>query len=189
MHQTVQARVGVLALLSLGLAACTAVGVGGSSEWKVPYPPPGYAHRVGSSPLELFWNCARPGTNLLQVDGLAVNQLGDADVRSLKIELTGVNAQGADVSSATFESPNLQISTGESQPFRMDLHTTGAEMRFDMYYEYGYANGSEGRFIEGSFQEGRSILLAAAGDFPLLLAQNTRSVVRDVCSPTQHLAR
>ncbi len=189
MRKVTSVRMGVMALLSLGLFACTAVGVGGPTAFSLPYPPPGYAHHVHSQPLDLYWNCARPGPNVLQMDGVAVNQLGSGDVRFLKFELTGVNAQGFDVSSAKFDSPNLSISTGESQPFRIDLPTTGAETRFDLYYQFGYHHGSESHFMESFYHRGRGVLLAAAGDFPLLLVGNTENVVRDACSPTAHLAR
>jgi hypothetical protein len=190
MRQMTRVRIGLLALLSMGLFACASDGVGGAAGWQMPYPPTGYAHHIGSNPLDLYWNCARPGPSVLQMDGLAVNALGDAEVLFLKIELAGVNARGLDVSSAKFESPNIQIWMRESQPFRMDLPTTGAEVRFDLYYEYGYHGGGEGTDTpRGFLPDGRGALLAAAGNFPILLAQGTRNVVRDACSPTQHLAR
>jgi hypothetical protein len=177
MRRTTQVRAGVLVLLGMGLFACTSAKMGGQSGWGLPYPPPGYAHHVGSHALELFWNCTRPEPNVLRMDGVAANPFSGADVLFLKFELAGVDAQGREVSSAHFESPNIQIWMDESAAFRLDLPTTGQEVRVDLFYEYGFHMDDE------------ISLLAAVGDVPLLLAQGARNVVRDACSDTQHLAR
>ena len=142
-----------------------------------PYPPPGYTHHVGSSALELFWNCNRPEPNLLRIDGVAVNRISGGDVHFLKFEAAGIGSREREVSSAKFDSPNIQISIGQSEPFRLDLQTTGQEVRFDLFYEYGFHSENE------------ISLLAAAGEPPRFLAQGTRNIVRDACSATLHLAR
>ncbi len=106
------------------------------------------------------------------MDGVVANRFSGADVLFLKITLVGVDTRERELSSAHFASPNVQLSTGESEPFRLDLPMTGKEVRVDLFTEYGSPNTND---------------LAAVGAGPLLLAQGARAVVRDACSATQHL--
>ncbi len=168
---------GLLALLCLGAVACAASRDVGQSSQPLGYPPPGYPHHVGSTALEFFWRCAQPEPRLLQVEGVAVNISGGAPARFLKLELAGADVQGRYVASAIFETPAPEIWPGDSQPFRLALRTTGTEVRFDLFYEYGYEAERDVR------------LLAATGNTPFRLAEGLRNIVRDACSPTQHLTR
>ncbi len=164
-------------LLCLGAVACSAPRGAGLASQPLVYPPPGYPHHAGSTALEFFWRCNQPEPRLLQVEGVAINVKGGLEARFLKLELAGVEAQGRYVASATFESPNLQIGLGESQPFRFALRTTGTEARFDLFYEYGFQTEEDVR------------LLAPVKPVSFLVAEGVRSMVRDACSPTQHLTR
>jgi len=166
-------------LLLLGLAACAGDGPLGlpASEYG-PYPPPGMAHRVASAHVELFWNCFRPDPGNLSLEGVAVNPWASQPVRFLELELVGVGGKERSVSAIKAEAPNILLHTRESTPFKLDLRTTGTEVRFDLYYQY--------RFQEG----GRGFLLAGppvGGAFQV--AQLVRFLVRDACNETQHLAR
>ena len=76
-------RVGFLLLSGIALSACAQYGTGGfSTATPAQYPPPGYAHRVESSHVALFWNCTDAGPGVLQLEGVAVNPWAQQPVMS-----------------------------------------------------------------------------------------------------------
>ncbi len=169
-------RAGLVPLLLLGLSACAADG-----SFKlampppVPYPPKGYTHMVGTAATVLYWNCTQPEAGMLRVEGTAFNPWGDAPIRYLEFELAGVDKQDSTVAEATAEARNSEIMTNQSSPFAVELRTTGREVRYDLYYQFQYPGG-------------RSPMLSGpvvAGAFPRF--HGIRFLVRDACSPTQHL--
>jgi len=170
----------LVAAVMLGLAACAFLGVPlQSKEGPSPYPPDVYAHRVATSHVVLYWNCSRPATDLLRVDGVAQNPWSSQEVRFLELELVGVDGQDRIVSEAAAAVPDFLLGTNQISPFRLDLRTVGGEVRFDLYYHYRYDETDE-----------VDILLAGppmAGPRPLASTQN--SLARDVCSDTRHRAR
>lgn len=174
-------RTGLLVLLGMGLWGCVA---GGTMPFpamaSVPYPPPNYAHRVESSAVALYWNCAQPEPGLLQLSGLAFNPWSSQPVRLLEFDLVGVDAHDRSVSSAEAQAGDQQIFTNQSTPFQLDLRTAGTEVRFDLYYQYIYQDRGHGDAI-------------IAGPLPPgsfhLVQQTHRFLVRDACSESQHLWR
>ncbi len=110
-----------------------------------PYPPPGFAHEVSAVAIELFWNCTRPQTDTLRVDGLAFNLWSAANVRRLKLSLVGVNAREASVSEISSDAQSFLLGTMRSTPFQLDLKTTGSEVRFDLFYQFQYVEAGRGR--------------------------------------------
>ncbi len=171
--------IGLLALLAVGLSACSANGTLQLPAAATPYPPPGYTHRVGNAQVDLYWRCTHPQPGLLRLDGLAFNPWGDQPVRFLEFELVGVDSGEHAVSATRAEARDFQLFTGQSTPFVLDLKTTGSEARFDLYYQY--------RFQEGDHLRPIARLVS---NRPFLLAQQTmRFMVRDACSETQHRVR
>lgn len=168
-------------ILSVGVAlsGCTADGsFPGSATQATPYPPPGYSHTIQSSAVVLYWNCARPAPNVVELSGLAFNPWQSQPVRDLEIELVGVDSRDRTVSAATVEAPDYQILTNQSTPFQLQLRTAGGESRLDLYYRYKFQDG------------GRDWIVAGPGwDGPILLAQQVQFRVRDACSETQHRVR
>ena len=176
MRMTGNIRTGLLALLGVGLSACAADGT-----WRLPaaeptlYPPAVFTHRVASSHVVLYWNCARPEPGVLRLDGVAQNPWGHQEVRFLELELVGMDARERTVSQAAAAVPNFLLRTNEISPFHLDLRTAGTEVRFDLFYQYRFQDNG-GRFLAGS-----------PVGVPRLLAQATqRFMARDVCSDTQH---
>ncbi len=185
-------RLGLLLFLVGGLAACAgAVGPLPPNAEQFPYPPPGFAHRVASPAVELFWNCARPAPDTLEVAGLAFNPWSGEDIQFLKFDLVGVDASGRTVSEATGMARDLSVGTMDATPFQLTLQTAGTETRFDLFYQYRYQEPGDtgGGGERSSLPAGAlPVRLAAAG--PLLLAQVVQPlVVRDVCAETMHRAR
>jgi hypothetical protein len=162
---------GLLGLLSLGLAACAQM----ASAPRVPYPPPGYEHRIQSSHVTLFWNCTLPDPGRLQIGGLAFNIWSSQPIRYLELEAVGVDGNERSVASMKTKADDIQIFTNESTPFRIDLPVAGSVSRIDLYYQY-------------LFQEGdHAIIVSSAASVPFRLAQGTvRFHVRDACNPSQH---
>ena len=172
-------RAGLLLLLGIGLAACAGDGsLGLPPSAYGPYPPPGMVHRVASAHVELFWNCSRPDSGSVSLEGVAVNPWADQPVRFLEVELVGVGGKERSVSAIKAEAPNILLHTRESTPFKLDLRTTGTEVRFDLYYQYRFQDGGRGFLLAGS---------PVPGAFEV--AQLNRFLIRDACNETQHLAR
>jgi len=172
-------RVGFLLLLAIALSACAQYGTAGfSTATPAPYPPPGYTHRVESSHVALFWNCTEAGPGVLQLEGVAVNPWAQQPVRFLEFELAGVDARERTVSEAAGEAKDIQIYTMASSPFVVELRPVGSEVRYDLYYQYQFSDPSHERMISGPMVKGA---------FPRM--HGDRYLVRDACSPTQHLMR
>ena len=189
-------HIGLLVFLGIGLWGCTPP-VGG---WSGPlgdvtsYPPPGFTHEVGSSAVQLFWNCSRPQPDTLVLDGLAFNPWSASEVRDLEFRLVGVDAQGWSLAEATGEATYRLLGSMRSTPFQLVLRTSGGEARFDLFYRYHYREPGDG---DGHDQPTHTrlpggeapVLLASAG--PVLLAQvpNTYLMVWNACDETMHRAR
>jgi hypothetical protein len=146
---------------------------------KIQWPPAEYRHTVETTAIRQYWNCTRPETNVMRLDGLAANLWNAAPVKFLEWTLEGVDKDGRSLSSATVESKVIQLATNQFTQFQIDLRTVGSEARFDLYYTYQFFDTGRDRW-EASLH----------GDGPVLLAQrNVRFFVLDACSDTQHLVR
>jgi len=180
MSHRVGSLVGLVVLLGVSLSACATDGsLGLPAAEPKPYPPPGYAHRVASSHVELYWNCTQAEPGILRLVGVAVNPWNSQEVRFLEFDFVGVDARERTVSDAQGQARDFLLGTNQSTPFQLDLRTAGSEVRFDLYYKYRFQDRSH-----------REIVAAQVGGRPFLLAQQTnRFLARDVCSETQHLAR
>jgi hypothetical protein len=138
-----------------------------------------FAHRVATSEVVLLWNCLQPELGLLRVVGEAQNPWQAQPIGYLELQLVGVDAQDRQTAQAAGAVRDIQILTNQRSPFQLDLRTAGTEVRFDLYYHY--------QFHDEWDSSARLAGPAMAG--PRLLAQTQTFLARDVCSPTQHLAR
>ena len=163
---------------ALGLASCAAVEAPGSVT-KPGAPPEAFAHRVATAELVLVWNCLQPEPGLLRVVGEAQNPWEVKPIGFLELQLVGVDAQGRETAQAAGKARDIQILTNQRSPFQLELRTAGTEVRFDLYYHYQFDNEWD--------SEARLAGPAMVG--PRLLAQTRSQLARDVCSPTQHMAR
>lgn len=178
MWKTTALRSGLGMVLGLSLGACAPGGTLQSLAAAPPvYPPAEFAHRVASSHVVLYWNCARPEPGILRLDGVAHSPWAHQEVRFLELTLTGADASGRYVSEATAALPEILLRTNEVSPFRLDLRTTGTEVRFDLFYQYRFQD------------DGRSFVAGALAGAPRMLAQTVNFMARDVCSETQHRVR
>jgi hypothetical protein len=173
------ARAGLMFLLALGLSACAADGsFRFAAGPPVPYPPTGYTHVVRTSAVELYWNCTQPEAGILRLEGAAFNPWGDAPVQHLELQLAGVDTHDRTVSQGAADARDSQIMTNQSSPFALDVRTTGREVQYDLYYQYQYPDGGrDGILLSGPM---------VPGAFPRFSGRPF--LVRDACSPTQHLA-
>lgn len=159
--------------LVLSLMGCVS---GQAPATTSPVPLSTFAHRVGSSYVVLYWNCERPESGRLQVDGIA--QSPWAEVRSLEFDLVGLDTQDHIVSEIKGESRDPVIRTNQASPFRLELRTVGSEARFDLYYQHQIVP-----------EEMDALVAGPPMARPRLVAQADRFLVRDICSETQHRAR
>ena len=170
-------RLALACVLGFALSACVAdQSLRGAATEATPYPPPGYSHTVQSNDVALYWNCARSETGAIQVSGLAFNPWSAQPVRFLELELVGVGSGERTVSEVGIQARDIQLLTNQSTPFQLDLRTTGAETRFDLYYRYKFQD-------DGHHPKEASL----AWDGPVLFAQSQKQFrVRDACSETLH---
>ncbi len=171
-------RMALTGLAALGLAACATAGESGPYGSASTPLPAAFAHRMDTAEMALFWNCARPESGVLRLEGVAQNPSQAEPISSLQFELVGVDARGHSVSEARADADDYRIDTNQSSPFRLNLRLTGGETRFDLFFQYYFSQ-----------TEMDARLAGAPVAMPWLLADTTRYLVRDACSETQHLAR
>ncbi len=169
----------LLAMAALGLAGCAAEeGTGPHKTASPTQPTVAYAHRASSSELVLYWNCERPEPTVLRLGGIAQSPWEAEPIVSLRFELVGVDQKGRSVSETRAEADDTQLGTNQRTPFRLDLRTSGREVRFDLFFQYYFTQPTV-----------TSRLAGAPVPMPWLLADTMRSVIRDACAENQHLAR
>ena len=86
--------------------------------------------------LYLRWNCLYQPPGLV-IQGIA-NNVAMNPVKNLQISITGVSAQGQQVSSGTAESLPYMLQTNTRQPFEIPIQTAGTEVTFNMTYGYEF---------------------------------------------------
>ena len=152
----------IVALASCGAVACATEG----SRQSAPplYPPAVFAHRVSTSDVTVYWNCAQPEPGALRVDGVVQNT-GGGSVEYAEVEIVSVDARDRTIASVRTAVRDLALQTSQISPFQLGLRTVGAEARIDLYYEYRV----------------RSLF-----GFGGVRASPERFRARDVCSETQH---
>ena len=169
-------RVVPLIGIAMVAAACAAVDMAGPLA-----PLDAFTHRVANSELVLRWNCLRPTTNTLRVEGVAHNPWQAQPIGYLELQVVGVDAQDRQTAEAAGKARDFQILTNQRSPFQLDLPTVGTEVRVDLYYQYRFNH---------EWESGTLLLAGPLMHSPGRYAQSTISyMVRDACSPTQHLAR
>ena len=149
----------MVALVEMVLSACAAQ--------PAVYPPATFAHRVATQDVEIYWNCTKAESGLLQVDGVARN-IGGRDVRFLNLEVESVNVRESRLLSAAAPLQALVLPINQLSPFQLQLPTRGDEARYDLFYQYRVP----------------SRLGALDPD-----AGERRFMARDVCSDTQNRSR
>lgn len=108
-----------------------------------PMPPfDSFAHRISDGTLFLYWNCSRPAPGAVRVEGWANNPDSPQPIKDLEFILYGVNAQERTVSQTKVSAQAYLIQTNDPTTFTIDLKTVGAEVRYDLVYEYWGAGGS-----------------------------------------------
>jgi len=168
-----QGRAWLLVVVAMAVTSCAAVDSAGTGA-----PPEAFMHRAANSEVVLLWNCLQPASGVLRVEGVARNPWQAQPIRFLELQVVGVDAQGRQTAEATAKTPDIQILTSQQSPFQLDLRTVGTEVRFDLYYQYRFNQEWDNAMVAGPSTVG-----------PRLYAQTNTNMVRDVCSPTQHLAR
>jgi hypothetical protein len=172
--------IALLFLAAVGLSACAADGtLQLPAAASTPYPPPGFTHQGGNSHVELYWNCTQPEPGILQVEGLAFNPWSGQPVGFLEFDVVGVGSRGRAVSQVHGAARDFLLYTNQNTPFRLDLRTSGAEIRFDLFYQYRFQDRSHRSLDAGP----------AVGVPPRLAQQDQHFMVLDACSETQHRMR
>ena len=162
-----------LLVVAMGVTSCVAVDTAGTGA-----PPDAFTHRAANAEVVLLWNCLQPASGVLRVQGVASNPWHAQPIRYLELQVVGVDAQGRQTAEAAGKVWDIQIFTNQQAPFQLDLRTAGAEVRVDLYYQYHFNHEYDTAMLAGPPTVG-----------PRLYAQTKGNMVRDACSPTQHLAR
>jgi hypothetical protein len=169
-----------VAVLVVGMTGCASLQSSGTPGGPAPALLNAFAHRASSSHLVLYWNCGRSAPDVLRLEGIAQNPWFVEEIRALEFELVGVGARDRTVSEVKGEARDTAIRTNQTSPFLLELRTVGGELRFDLYYQYQFAEGEE-----------MDALLAGPPMVPsrFFSPGGNRFLVRDVCSESQHRAR
>lgn len=164
----------LLVALAMWVTGCAAVDASGTAA-----SPDAFAHRVATSEVVLRWNCLQHAAGMLRVEGVAHNPWQSQPIGYLEVQAVGVDADGRQTAEAAGRARDIQILTNEQSPFQLDLRTTGSEVRVDLYYQYRFNQEYDAALLAGPPMVGAR-----------RYAQTTTThMVRDACSPTQHLAR
>jgi hypothetical protein len=164
----------LLLVVAMGIMSCVAV-----DKTNTGAPPDAFSHRTANSDVVLFWNCLQPASGVLRVEGVAHSPWQAQPIRYLELYLVGLDAQGKQTVEAFGKAQDAQIFTNQRSPFQFDLRTAGTEVRVDLYYQYLFNEEWDNAMLAGPPTVG-----------PRRYAQSRRgNMVRDACSPTQHLAR
>ncbi len=166
-------RYALLLLVAMGVTSCAGLDTAGTGA-----PPDAFLHRAANSEVVLLWNCLRPASGVLRVEGVARNPWQAQPIRYLEVEVVGLDAQGRQTAEAAGKVRDIQLFTNQQSPFQLDLRTSGAEVRFDLYYQYLFNAEWDNALLAGPPMVGQR-----------RYAQTRTNMVRDACSPTQHLAR
>jgi len=147
------------ALTVLVLGSLVACGQPGVTQ---PLGPETFARQVSDGTVVLYWNCTRPASGLLRVDGVMSNPVVPGPIRDVDLTLYGVDGTGRDVSRVTGSTASYQIPPMVSSPFRLDLPLAGGDVQFDLRYQY------QGSFGGGASDDGGASAI-------------TSNLARDVC--------
>jgi hypothetical protein len=146
--------------LTLCVIALTACGLA------KPMPPfDSFAHRISDGTVSLYWDCSRPAPGAVRVDGWANNPAYPQPINDLEFILYGVNAQESNVSQAKASAQAYLIQTNEPTTFVINLKTVGAEVRYDLVYQY-WGGGDSGM----GFRGGGGV------------SQRQQNMARDICA-------
>jgi hypothetical protein len=150
----------LMLMLVLGIVGLTACGLA------KPMPPfDSFAHRISDGTVSLYWNCSRPAPDGVRVEGWANNPDYPQPINDLEFILYGVNAQEGTVSQAKASAKAYLIQTNEPTTFTIDLKTVGAEVRYDLVYQY-WGAGDSGMGFRGGGRVG----------------QRQQNMAKDVCA-------
>ena len=163
----------LLVVVAMGITSCVAVDTPTTGA-----PTEAFTHRTANSDVVLLWNCLQPASGVLRIEGVAHSPWQAQPVRYLEVQVVGVDAQGRQTAEATGKARDIQIFTNQRSPFQLDLRTAGTEVRVDLYYQYLFNEEYDTAMLAGPPMVG-----------PRRYAQTRTNMVRDACSPTQHLAR
>lgn len=131
MRQTRYASLG-LALLTMCLAACGPVIMSTSSEERE------FPQRVTDGRVELRWSCSRTEAGEVRIEGVANNPWHSQPIRSLQIQVFGVDSNGANVMLASARPRDFLIQTNGRSPFEITFTPASTEAQFDFIYVYRF---------------------------------------------------
>ena len=165
-------RLAWLLPLCLVVAACAADG----SRTSVligaePFPPPDLPHRAASSHVEFYWRCDRTDPGMMRIAGLARNPWSSQAVQYLEFEAAGVDRDGRVVSEGHAVASADFLGTNQLTRFRLDIRSSGREVRYDLYYQYQFEEPDLDARLAGP----------GAGRV-LMAARLNRFSVRDACA-------
>ncbi len=126
--------------LVVGLAACA------QQAWA---PQVNYAYEVDDGRVYIRWNCffQPPG---LVMRGFVNSPVLMVPIKNTQLSVSGINAQGATVSSVQASALPYLIETNQRTPFEVHVPTRGTEVRFDLWYSYT----AGGPFMDSNDQRG-----------------------------------
>ncbi len=163
MPSMTRVRCGVVAVVSMLLAACTPDHYVPLSSAPVP-PSASFAHRAASPDVELLWNCSSPQPQTTRIRGAARN-IGQWEVQSIELTVQSVQTGQASLLQTGVGLPDTILYGRDPSPFQIDLPLEKTPSRIDLAARFQVTPGPGA--------------LGASGTPGLL-------TVEDACSPGRH---
>ncbi len=95
----------------------------------------GFAHRMVSQDVEVYWNCSRPRPTLLRLDGISKN-IGKGEVHLLGMELHDVDRQTSNVLQSGAAVSDVILYPDIFSPVQVEVQPATADGQIDLLYTY-----------------------------------------------------
>ncbi len=130
MRQAGCASLGLI-LLTICLAGCGPVIMSTSPDREFP-------QRVTDGRAELRWRCSWTEARQVRIEGVANNPFHAQPIRSLQIQVFGVDSNSGSVLLASTRPRDLVIRTNARSPFEVTFAPPSPDARFDFMYTYRF---------------------------------------------------
>ena len=121
-------------LLTICLAGCGPVIISTSPEGEFP-------HRVTDGRVELRWRCSWTEAREVRIEGVANNPWRPQPIRSLQIQVFGVDSNAGSVMVASTRPRDFLIQTNAPSPFEVTFTPPSDDARYDFMYTYRIDEG------------------------------------------------
>ncbi len=119
MQMMTRIQFALLALTGTFLSACAPAHYTDLLSPSVP-PPASFVHHAASENIELFWNCSKPGPEVIRITGAARNS-GPREVRSVELTVRSLLTGEVPLLKTAEALPEIMLYAHDPSPFQVNL--------------------------------------------------------------------